>query len=262
MDLVKFLSPKHVILVHGEKPKIATLKGRIQSELGIQCFDPANNETVSIPSTHYVKAEASGAFVRSCLNPNFKFLKSSSEDGKDSSSEAKNSAPCLQVVDERVAEGIFVMEKGKKAKVVHQDELLLMLGEKKHNVQHAYCFPIHISNFDSKDHASSFPYATDGCFWFRLFLARLSDELSDGNVQDFGEYLQVESFRLSICSKHNCHYRILDTQNKPESLFCCCTWSLEDEKIAWKIISILENFDLNSLKGQLFPNISGNHLNQ
>ncbi|PRQ47606.1 putative KH-domain/beta-lactamase-domain protein, archaea [Rosa chinensis] len=51
MDLVKFLSPKHVILVHGEKPRMATLKGRIQSELGIQ----------------------------SCSNPNFKFSTGGSE---------------------------------------------------------------------------------------------------------------------------------------------------------------------------------------
>ena len=243
MDLVKFLSPKHVILVHGEKPKMASLKGRIQSELGIPCYDPANNETISIPSTHFVKAVASDAFVRSCLNPNFKFLKSSSEDGHDSSFKSRNSMPRLQVIDERVSEGILVLEKSQKAKVVHQEELLLMLGEKKHKIQYAYCCPVNIGNLESTDQ-------TDRCFWLHLLSARLSDEFSEGNVQDFEEHIQVESFHLSICLKESCPYRLIDNpQNKSELVFCCCTWSVEDEKLAWKILSILKNFNSNLTKG-------------
>lgn len=131
MDLVKFLSPKHVILVHGEKHKMATLKEKIHSELGIQCYDPANKETVSISSTHYVSVEMSDTFIRSCLNPNFKFQKCSSVDICNSNTVDRNLMPELHVEDERVEEGVLVVEKGKKAKIVHQDEILLMLGEKK-----------------------------------------------------------------------------------------------------------------------------------
>ena len=254
MDLMKFLSPKHVILVHGEKPKMEILKAKIQSELGIHCYDPANNETVSLSSTHYVKAVASEAFVRTCSNPNFKFVKSSSENGNNSSPESRNSMPRLQVTDERVGEGVLVMEKGKKAKVVHEDELLVILGETKHNVKHSYCFPIYIQNLDFTDRASM-SNDTSGP-WLRLIFLILSDELPEGNVQDFGEHLQVESLSLSICSEDNCAGRISDNpRNKPELVFCCCVWSREDEKIAWKVISILENFDVRSIKGQLLPNV-------
>ncbi|XP_020205713.1 cleavage and polyadenylation specificity factor subunit 3-II isoform X2 [Cajanus cajan] len=133
MDLVKFLSPKHVILVHGEKHKMVSLKEKIHSELGIQCYDPANNDTICIPSTHYVNAETSDAFIHSCLNPNFKFQKCSSVDICNSTTIDRNLMPELQVEDERVAEGVLVVEKGKKAKIVHQDEVLLMMGEKKHD---------------------------------------------------------------------------------------------------------------------------------
>jgi len=132
MDLVNFLAPKHVVLVHGEKHKMASLKEKIHSEFGIQCYDPANNETVSIPSTHYVNAEISDTFIRSCLNPNFTFQKRSSVDINNSTTLDKNLMPILQVEDERVSEGVLVVEKGKKAKIVHQDELLLMLEEQKH----------------------------------------------------------------------------------------------------------------------------------
>ena len=130
MDLVKFLSPKHVILVHGEKPKMASLKEKIHSELGIQCYDPANNETVCIPSTLYVNAETDDTFKKNCLNPNFKFQKCSSVDKSNSTLTDKNLVPELQVTDERVAEGVIVMQKSKKPKIVHQDGVLLMLGEK------------------------------------------------------------------------------------------------------------------------------------
>jgi len=132
MDLVNFLAPKHVILVHGEKHKMASLKEKIHSEFGIQCYDPANNETICIPSTHYVNAEASHSFIRSCLSPNFTFQKCSSVDICNSSTIDKSLMPMLQVEDERVSEGVFVVEKGKKAKIVHKDELLLMLEEPKH----------------------------------------------------------------------------------------------------------------------------------
>ncbi|XP_007045271.2 PREDICTED: cleavage and polyadenylation specificity factor subunit 3-II isoform X1 [Theobroma cacao] len=256
MDLVKFLSPKHAILVHGEKPKMATLKERIQSELGIQCYCPANNDTVTIPTTHYVKADALDAFIKSCLNPNFKFSKSSSVDKSYSGSNDSKAIPGLQVSDERVAEGILVVEKGKKAKVIHQDELLHMLGENKHEVQFAYCFPMRTERLE-KTRSEDLPSADDllcgldKCTLISLLSTKLSNELSDGNIQDLGEQLQVESFCLSICLKDNCPHRISDSvQNDSEVVFCCCSWSVADEMLAWKIISIMNNYTL-PLEGRL-----------
>ncbi|KAL8267567.1 hypothetical protein R6Q59_004911 [Mikania micrantha] len=117
MDLVKFLSPKNVILVHGEIKNMDYLKGRIESELGLQCYYPSNNETVTFPTTHFVKADASASFIRSSLTPNFKFV-------KDVTTET---AP-VQVLDERVTQGILTMEKGQKLKILHEDEVLTITG--------------------------------------------------------------------------------------------------------------------------------------
>jgi len=136
------------MLVHGEKPKMVSLQKRIRSELRIPCSNPANNEIVHIPSTEYVNAEASDTFIKyvnaeasdtfikSCLNPNFKFQKCSSVDTCNSTLIDRNLTPELQVEDERVADGVLVMENNnnKKAKIVHEDEILLMLDEKKHEV--------------------------------------------------------------------------------------------------------------------------------
>ncbi|KAF5180817.1 Cleavage and polyadenylation specificity factor subunit 3-ii [Thalictrum thalictroides] len=137
MDLVKFLSPKHVILVHGEKPKMATLKGKISSELGIKCYDPANNDVVHIPSSQYVKIDASEAFVHNCINPNPKHFESKADNDSDMGAKDTASMPVKEIEDKRVAEGILVMDKAKRPKAVHQNELLAMLGVEEHTIEFA-----------------------------------------------------------------------------------------------------------------------------
>ncbi|KAG8387891.1 hypothetical protein BUALT_Bualt02G0068600 [Buddleja alternifolia] len=139
MDLVKFLSPKHVVLVHGEKPKMAALKEKIQSELGIKCYYPANNENLCIPSTHHVKAVASDAFLQSCLCPNFKFLETSSEQDSELAITHNIAMPQLQVYDDRVCEGVLTLQRDQNPKVVNHNELMSALGIKTHEVKLAQC---------------------------------------------------------------------------------------------------------------------------
>ncbi|GMJ08170.1 cleavage and polyadenylation specificity factor 73 kDa subunit-II, embryo sac development arrest 26 [Hibiscus trionum] len=247
MDLVKFLSPKHAILVHGEKPKMATLKERIQSELGIRCYFPANNETVTIPLTQYVKADASNTFIRSCLNPNFKFSTCSSVDNSYLDSNESKAVSRLSVSDDRVSEGILVVGKGKKAKVIHQDELLNTFGEKKHEIQFAYCFPMHMTRTEDIPSASDLLRGLEKCTLISRLSTILSNELSGGNILDLGEQLQVESFRVSVCSSDNCPHRLSGSfQNNSELVFFCCCWSVADEKLAWKIISIMKGSTLQT----------------
>ncbi|KAL5201692.1 hypothetical protein ABZP36_036046 [Zizania latifolia] len=113
MDLTEYLSPNHVILVHGEKPQMAFLKERIESELGMQCYYPANNETVSIPTTQNLK-----------INATEKFIKQNLVFGGD--------MPKVGGCSE--ARGILLMEKSKTPKILCEDELLHLLGMEKHLV--------------------------------------------------------------------------------------------------------------------------------
>ncbi|CAI7926181.1 unnamed protein product [Closterium sp. NIES-53] len=50
-DLIRHLAPRHVILVHGERAKMAQLRDKIADQMGIPCFTPANHETVRVPGT-------------------------------------------------------------------------------------------------------------------------------------------------------------------------------------------------------------------
>nr|TKW33027.1 hypothetical protein SEVIR_2G206000v2 [Setaria viridis] len=129
MDLIEFLSPKHVILVHGEKPLMAFLKERVESELGMPCYYPANNEAVSILTTQNHKISATERFITSCAG----------EQTEDNL--RKRKLICGSNIsdangDRKLAEGILLMEKNKASKILCEDELVQVLGMEQHIVQY------------------------------------------------------------------------------------------------------------------------------
>ncbi|CAN6195841.1 unnamed protein product [Urochloa humidicola] len=129
MDLIELLSPKHVILVHGEKPLMAFLKERVESELGMPCYYPANNESISIPTTQNHKMSATERFITSCA----------SEQTEDSLQRRKlfyGSNMLAANGGEKLAEGTLLMEKNKAPKIMCEDELVQVLGMEQHVVQY------------------------------------------------------------------------------------------------------------------------------
>ncbi|KQJ90150.1 hypothetical protein BRADI_4g29760v3 [Brachypodium distachyon] len=142
MDLTEFLSPNHVILVHGEKPQMAFLKDRIESELGMSCYYPANNETVSIPTTQNMKISATEKFITNCA----------ALQARDSlqKSDLISSIHLSGVnEDERLAEGILLMEKSKAPKILCEDEFLKLLGTDRHSVQFEPLLPSRIEEAEA-----------------------------------------------------------------------------------------------------------------
>lgn len=249
MDLVKFLSPKHLILVHGEKPRMISLQERIQSELGILTYCPANNETVSVPSTHYVKADISDTSRWKAKYPNFKFSKTNPEGNSNRGFMATPIDP-LRVFDDRVTDGILWLEKSKKAKAVHQDEFLGMLGAEKHELQFAYCCQVRIGNLGNARNieiSGDVLPVIDKCSWLHVLNGKLEIELAEINIQDCGEHIQVESLSISVCHNNDCPYRTSETSlNKSEALYFCCTWLAADEQVARNVISMLRKFELST----------------
>lgn len=237
MDLVKFLSPKHVILVHGEKPKMALLKGRIQSELGIKCYDPANNVTVQVPSMQTVEVEATKMFVKENLfqtpswtNP---YLDQSYElnSGGTYASCTKKSAKV------RVTEGVLVMEKSKRAKVVYEDELYPELALEGHRIDLAYCFPISIGDLKTHEIVNQIK-SSNNCSLLKMIFLKLRSEFD--NTEDCADHLKVHSVEVRICADNDCPYR-LQKGVESDSVQFCCKWSVVDDRIARRIISILSD---------------------
>ena len=59
MQLIKNCEPKNVLLVHGENLKMDFLKNQIIKEFNIDCYKPANGETVTIKTKPIVPASIS-----------------------------------------------------------------------------------------------------------------------------------------------------------------------------------------------------------
>ncbi|XP_062576833.1 integrator complex subunit 11-like [Saccostrea cucullata] len=57
MQLISQCEPRNVMLVHGEAAKMDFLKNKIQQEFGIDCFKPANGETVTIETMHNIHVD-------------------------------------------------------------------------------------------------------------------------------------------------------------------------------------------------------------
>lgn len=278
MDLIRFLMPQHVILVHGEKPKMATLKGKIRSELGIQCYDPANNDTVQIPSTQAVKVDITKLFIRKSFSATPKSVKMVVDGNSDSISNNSAALPLIQIGDERVSEGILVMEKTKKAKVVHQDELLQTLGFEEHKVQFSYCCPVYVSttalikghelsgiisnpNGDCQPLESNSPsislaeheqafmgselVASDQCACLRRLYIKLRENCIATDLHEFSDHLQLSSLHVRLCLNKDCPFRIEKSTDGKLTEYFCCSWSLVDENLAWRVLSIMKDLDLS-----------------
>jgi integrator complex subunit 11 len=54
LKLITMSGTKSVMLVHGEKQKMAVLKAKIEGELGIPCYDPPNGYTCVVPTNPHV----------------------------------------------------------------------------------------------------------------------------------------------------------------------------------------------------------------
>lgn len=52
------------MLVHGEAAKMEFLKQKVMQEFGINCFMPANGETVLVPTTPSISADMSRALLK------------------------------------------------------------------------------------------------------------------------------------------------------------------------------------------------------
>ncbi|RZR95230.1 hypothetical protein BHM03_00024055 [Ensete ventricosum] len=210
MDLVEYLSPKHVILVHGEKPKMAMLKERIQSELGIQCYYPANNEKLLISTTQNVKIDVTKKFIRSCSS--------------------------AMLSNDTTAEGILLMEKTKTAKLIHGNELLHTLGVKEHQVRFAFCCPVEVTRMEPlSDEANTTLCHVNSIM--KVYVPR--------NIQIASDSLQLHTFHVRVCSTEHCSYRKKENGVGESVVYFCCSWSPCDDRLAREVLQIMGQLALS-----------------
>lgn len=68
MQLIRVCEPRHVVLVHGEAAKMAILKGRIEREMGLPCWDPPNGQIVEMESGWQVPVTVKSAILNKVID--------------------------------------------------------------------------------------------------------------------------------------------------------------------------------------------------
>lgn len=70
MELISMCEPKNVLLVHGEAIKMKFLKIKIEQEYKVNCYHPANGETVEIPTKISIPVDVSECLLKRSLENN------------------------------------------------------------------------------------------------------------------------------------------------------------------------------------------------
>ncbi|KAH7298256.1 hypothetical protein KP509_25G033800 [Ceratopteris richardii] len=149
MDLLRHVSARHVILVHGEKPKMALLRTRIISELGVPCFVPGNGETVEVPSRLVLKVLASEKFLTKSQSNSLQTSIKSKVDDVSAPKRHMEDVSLSSIHDIRSA--IIIMDKEKTIQVLNPEEALNVLNVSQHNFLYRCRLPLYISGMNDKD---------------------------------------------------------------------------------------------------------------
>eukprot|EP00730_Choanoeca_flexa_P019124 TRINITY_DN9334_c0_g1_i1.p1 TRINITY_DN9334_c0_g1~~TRINITY_DN9334_c0_g1_i1.p1 ORF type:complete len:602 (+),score=130.85 TRINITY_DN9334_c0_g1_i1:257-1807(+) len=124
MQLIKQSGAKNVVLVHGEKQKMAFLAERVKSELGLECFFPPNGHAIEIATTNPVPIRVSRSFLARV--PSYDSSSSSRADFTHASVRIK---------------GIVVKDKEQQLKLVTHDEAKAEHGIQAHRLRQATSLP-------------------------------------------------------------------------------------------------------------------------
>lgn len=119
MQLITNCEPKNVVLVHGENGKMVFLKNQIEKEFNIDCFKPANGETITIKTQLTVPASISVELLKN-EKSNFNFESISNESG--------------QMKKKKLMHGVLMMEQN-CIKVVHPKEAIEQIGLVQQQIQ-------------------------------------------------------------------------------------------------------------------------------
>ncbi|XP_037089149.1 integrator complex subunit 11-like [Pollicipes pollicipes] len=115
MQLITYCQPKNVLLVHGDAEKMVFLKSKIEQELSLACYKPANGETCTIVTQPTIAADVSLPLLKRDLQP-------TAELGD------------LTVKRRRLLHGVLVV-KGSKVRVLESEAACTELGITRHEVR-------------------------------------------------------------------------------------------------------------------------------
>ncbi|KAL6051630.1 Integrator complex subunit 11 [Balamuthia mandrillaris] len=134
MQLIKQAEPRNVILVHGEKGKMQSLKQRVIREFGIPCFDPPNGTTVTIHTQPSIPVDLSRNLLKRQLKSNFY---SNGENAAEHSFGEGRAVKRTRPPSRIPINGVLLMDanQGQSIKILDPSEAIQELGLTEHKLK-------------------------------------------------------------------------------------------------------------------------------
>jgi len=204
MQLITNCEPKNVVLVHGENGKMDFLKNQIIKEFNIDCFKPANGETISIKTTQTVPASISVELLKN-EKSNFNFESIANENG--------------HTKKQKLLHGVIMLDQN-CIKVVHPKEAIQKIGLVQQQIK--FKTKIKLNNLPNAVIEKNQSLINHICYLFQK-------EIDDMDVFKIDEQsLLVEQVKIELNSEEN------------NQMSCCVSWNLEDEELGSYLCSIIK----------------------
>eukprot|EP01113_Clastostelium_recurvatum_P006652 TRINITY_DN13026_c0_g1_i7.p1 TRINITY_DN13026_c0_g1~~TRINITY_DN13026_c0_g1_i7.p1 ORF type:complete len:672 (+),score=126.31 TRINITY_DN13026_c0_g1_i7:248-2017(+) len=216
MQLIKMCEPRNVLLVHGEKGKMAFLKQRIIREIGIPCYDPPNGATVCIPTPMQVPVDLSVKLVKRQLAA---YCAQEEAILGDSSQMVKR---IRFPVEHAPVRGVLVFQENSHIKLLDPSEAAAELGKTSHKLK-----------FVSRKRIAPGVDINIRKIFEELHL--LLSPLEEVRLRDEDDHVTVRSVDISLDVSSSSS----SSSSSPPARVVVVRWNYEDEETSARVLSIL-----------------------
>jgi integrator complex subunit 11 len=202
MQLIKNCEPKNVVLVHGENQKMDFLRTQIVKEFNIECYKPANGETIIVKTQPLIPASISLELLKNDRTNLDSFLV-----GEKTSKKQK------------LMHGVLLLEQN-CIKVLHPKEAIYQLGLSQSQIKFSSVIKLKSNNLNK-------------CLINTLH-DLIQKELDDFDLILLNETcLMIDNIKVELRKKDN------DLEGN-ENYGIFINWNLEDEELGSYVYSLIK----------------------
>eukprot|EP00039_Didymoeca_costata_P001686 m.54297 g.54297 ORF g.54297 m.54297 type:complete len:615 (+) comp10915_c0_seq2:178-2022(+) len=201
MQLIGQSNAKNVVLVHGEKKKMAFLADRIKKELGRPCYFPANGESLFIESQTPLPVQLSRTLLK-------KRPLELEEDGQQ-----REARRVINTQEKNEVKGVLILKNNVPVKFLDSEEAAEEIGLCKHNLEFTTVFDAGIARATTCDEVLQ-----------GIFSKLQSSAIDTSNLVLQREEIKGRSLRITV-----------DTQNITKAKM---RWNYEDEGWASSVLEV------------------------
>eukprot|EP00761_Pharyngomonas_kirbyi_P010020 gb/GECH01010038.1/.p1 GENE.gb/GECH01010038.1/~~gb/GECH01010038.1/.p1 ORF type:complete len:645 (+),score=101.70 gb/GECH01010038.1/:1-1935(+) len=225
LKLVRQVEPKNVVLVHGERNRMEFLKGKIVQDFGLNCWMPANGETVEVETFPPINVDISASLVKQHTHRRLKrtnVTHSDSDNNNQGSVEKEPSYDNYQPPLKKArVEGIMVVPGQQRSHSSLRRPCLYGTQEAAARLG----MPLHRVRFSGERDGRDLFRQDQHRAPLNVIKSILHRWLPSKQLEEKSNFLRINSIHIVVKDSHQ----------------IIVSWSLDDEDLASKVLSLLDD---------------------